>query len=181
MTPTSKNLFCSILGLAVMASQAAFAAAEIQPPWKLNWGEAPKRIEHLLSGSGARVVSRHPANDGSEAWEVDGIAQDGLKRTVFYFRQAALVGVELQFRVEGWTQDKYDKYMNTWRQSLEHQYGQGQLIARKTEPLGDVTQTVVGYKWNQNNTMLELVFFSASTASDVFRTLSVHYKSTEPS
>ena len=179
MIPTFRKLIYSLVGVALLAGHAASAAPEIEPPWKLNWGEAPNRLEKLLTGAGARVVSRHPAHDGSEAWEVDGIVQDGLKRTVFYFKQSALVGVELQYRGDGWTQDKYDQFMTRWRQTLEQRYGQGQLIARKTEPLGDITQTLVGYKWNQNNTMLELVFFSAHNTSDVFRTLSVHYKSIE--
>jgi hypothetical protein len=38
-------------------------------------------------------------------------------------------------------------------------------------------QTVVGYKWNQNNTSIELFYYSAQNGSNVFRTLSVHYKS----
>jgi hypothetical protein len=66
--------------------------------------------------------------------------------------------------------------MGRWRRTLEQSYGQGQLIARKTEPVGDLSQTVVGYNWNLNNTAVNLVFFSAQNAGNVFRTLSVHYK-----
>lgn len=152
-------------------------AAEIEPPFKLSWGETPARLERLLQGAKAKILARRPANEGTEAWDVEGIVQDGLKRTIFYFRASALVGVELQYRDDKWTQEKYDEFMGRWRQTLEQRYGQGELIARKTEPLGDVTQTVVGYKWNLNNTSLELVFFSAHNADEIFRTLSVHYKS----
>ena len=37
-------------------------------------------------------------------------------------------------------------------------------------------QTVVGYKWNKNNTVIELFYYSAQKESKVFRTLSVHYR-----
>jgi hypothetical protein len=68
--------------------------------------------------------------------------------------------------------------MGDVRRRLEQTYGQGQLIARKKEqePQGDITQTLVGWKWNQNNTAIELVYFSAVSPTQVFRTLSVHYK-----
>ncbi len=165
-----------LLLLAWFSPAPIFAATAIEPPFKLTWGETPIRLERLLTGAGAKIVERHPVNDGTEAWEVEGIVQEGLKRTVFYFRSSSLVGVELQYRNEAWSQEKYDEFMGRWRRTLEQRYGQGQLIARKTEPLDDVTQTVVGYKWNQNNTVLELVFYSAVTAQQNFKTLSVHYK-----
>ncbi len=152
-------------------------AVEIDPPFKLSWGEAPMRLERLLSGAGAKIVSKRAVEDGMEAWDVEGVVQEGLKKTIFYFRAATLVGVELQYRSDGWSQEKYDDFMGRWRRTIEQRYGQGQLIARKTEPKGDVTQTVVGYKWNHNNTALELIFFSAQSPSgQIFRTLSVHYK-----
>ncbi len=175
--PHSSHLLRLLLVAFCALTAIGSAASEIEPPFKLSWGEAPLRLERLLSGAGAKVVAKYPSRDGGETWEVDGIIQEGLKRTLFYFRAAALVGVELQYRSEGWSQAKYDEFMGRWRQSLEKRYGQGQLIARKTEPLGDVTQTLVGYNWNLNNTALELVFFSAQNTADVFRTLSVHYKS----
>ncbi len=168
------SLFLGLIAWVRAAS--ALAASEIEPPFKLTWGETPLRLDRLLTGAGAKVVERHPANEGCEAWEVEGIVQEGLKRTVFYFRDSSLVGVELQYRNEAWSQEKYDEFMGRWRRTLEQKYGQGQLITRKTEPLEDVTQTVVGYKWNQNNTVLELVFYSAKNEAQEFRTLSVHYK-----
>jgi hypothetical protein len=37
-------------------------------------------------------------------------------------------------------------------------------------------QTVVGYKWNANNTAIQLFYFSAENATEIYRTISVHYK-----
>jgi len=39
-----------------------------------------------------------------------------------------------------------------------------------------VTQTVVGYKWEENNTAIELFYFSAEKGDESFRTVSVHYR-----
>jgi hypothetical protein len=37
-------------------------------------------------------------------------------------------------------------------------------------------QTLVGYKWDENNTAIQLFYFSAETATQSYRTVSVHYK-----
>ena len=52
----------------------------------------------------------------------------------------------------------------------------GRQIVRRTGPEGTVTQTLVGYQWNLNNTAIELFYFGAQDEANVFRTLSVHYK-----
>ena len=149
---------------------------EIKPPFGLSWGETAERLERLLAGAKAKIVDRERLEDGREAWTVEGLIQVGLKRSKFYFRGGSLVEVELQYQKDEWDQGKYDEYMGQVRRSIEKRYGQGQLIARKTEPQGDVMQTVVGYKWNQNNTSIELIYYSAQNGTQIFRTLSVHYK-----
>lgn len=37
-------------------------------------------------------------------------------------------------------------------------------------------QTVVGYKWDENNTAIQLFYYSAETSTQSYRTVSVHYK-----
>lgn len=158
------------------ACQAASAPVEdIKPPFGLIWGESSERLERLLKNAKATIVEKREV-DGREAWDVEGLTQAGLKRTVFYFRAGTLCEVELQYQRENWDQPKYDEYMGQIRRSIEKRFGPGQLIARKTEPEGDVVQTVVGYKWNKNNTVIELFYYSAQNGSKVFRTLSVHYR-----
>ena len=164
----------SVTGSAL--AQPAAETVEIKPPFKLSWGETAERLDRLLAGAKAKVVERRKSEDGREVWTVEGLGAE-LKRTMFYFRAGSLVEVELQYQKDDWDQVKYDEYMGQVRRSIEKRYGQGQLIARKTEPQGDVMQTVVGYKWNQNNTALELIYYSAQNGPQVFRTLSVHYKS----
>ncbi len=148
---------------------------DIKPPFGLIWGESSERLERLLKNAKATIVEKRNV-EGRDAWDVEGLPQAGLKRTVFYFRTGMLCEVELQYQRENWDQPKYDEYMGQIRRSIEKRFGPGQLIARKTEPEGDVEQTVVGYKWNKNNTVIELFYYSAQKESKVFRTLSVHYR-----
>ncbi len=163
-------------GRAGFAQTAVEPVREIKPPFGLSWGETDERIEKLLKGAKATIVERRTLDDGRAAWTVEGLVQTGLRRTLFYFRRGELVEVELQYQKDDWDQPKYDAFMGDVRRRIEQRYGVGQQIARKTEPEGDVMQTVVGYKWNLNSTAIELVYYSAQQSANVFRTLSVHYK-----
>ena len=62
------------------------------------------------------------------------------------------------------------------RGRIEQKFGAGQLIARTREPEGNVMQTLVGYKWNENNTAIQLFYFCAQTNTQSYQTVSVHYK-----
>jgi len=150
---------------------------EIKPPFNLTWGTPAETLERLLKGAKASIVQRRRIEGDREAWDVSGlVAQSGVKKTVFYFRRGELIEVELQYQKDDWDENKYNDYMGQLRRVIEKRYGAGQQIVRKTEPEGDVTQTLVGYKWNLNNTAIELFYFSAQNPPNVFRTLSVHYK-----
>jgi len=161
----------------LLLGAGALRAEDINPPFGLRWGETAQRLERLLVGAKATIVERHLV-DGKEAWDVEGLLQTGLKRTVFYFHRGELVEVELQYQQEGWDDARYTTLMTDVRKRLEQRYGEGQLIARRTEqaPESDVTQKIIGYKWNQNNTAIELVYFAAVNTTQSYRTLSVHYK-----
>jgi hypothetical protein len=174
MKTLAKHLWLAALLLAVWRP-TTMRSEEIQPPFKLRWGETVDRMEKLLKGAKATIVQRRNV-EGREAWDVEGLLQAGLRRTVFYFQGGELVEVELQYQKDDWDEAKYDGFMGDVRRRLEQRYGQGQLIARKKEVQGDIVQTLVGWKWNQNNTAIELVYFAAQNPSQVFRTLSVHYK-----
>jgi hypothetical protein len=152
---------------------------QINPPFGLEWGESSDRLEKLLKGAKADIVDRHDV-DGRQAWTVEGLIQTGLKRTVFYFRDGQLVEVELQYQSPDWDSSKYDDFMAQVRRRIEQKFGAGQLIARTKEPApGNVTQTIVGYKWDENNTAIQLFYYCAETTTPTaqsYRTVSVHYK-----
>jgi hypothetical protein len=91
-----------------------------------------------------------------------------------------LVEVELQYEQPGWDEDQYGVCLGEKRQMLERLYGQGQQLVRTTTPTpdGQASQTLVGYKWNKNNTAVELIYFHVVAKSNAqqFHTLSLHYK-----
>jgi hypothetical protein len=166
------------LWLAVAASaRAQEATTEIKPPFNLTWGLPSETIERLLKGAHVSITQRKKVAGGREAWEVDGLVpQSGVKKTVFYFRRGELIEVELQYQKDEWDDAKYNEYMGQLRRVLEKRYGVGQQIVRRTEPQGEVTEKLAGYKWNLNNTAVELFCYSAEDPPNVYRTLSVHYK-----
>ncbi len=165
-----------LLSLAIFFLWSGFARAEeIKPPFGLEWGESTSRLERLLAGAKAKIVDRHDVA-GREAWFVEGLVQAGLRRTIFYFKSGQLVEVELQYQNDEWDTLKYTDFMSSVRRRIEQKYGAGQQIARQKTPQGDVMQTLVGYKWNFNNTSMELIYFSAENADQIYRTVSVHYK-----
>src|SRR4051794_4833979 len=155
----------------------AQAVEDIRPPFGLVWGETSPRLERLLKNAKAEIKDKRTVQGGLVAWDVDGLVQTGLKRTIFYFRGDELSEVELIYSREDWDQRKYDEFMGQVRQAIQRRYGDGTLIARKTEPVEQVVQTIVGYKWNQNNAAIELFYYCAQNGSNIFRAISVHYKS----
>jgi hypothetical protein len=169
MRPLRALLVC--FGLA----GAALAAEPIKPPFGLAWGEKEERLERLLTAAKATILERKTI-EGRQRWDVMGLVQQGLKRTVFYFKTGGLVEVELQYQKDDWPQQKYEEFMVQVRENLDKRFGPGQLIANKTEPDGETTQRIVKWKWNQNNSAVELNYFSAERGPQVFRTLSVHYR-----
>ena len=165
------------VALLLLTAVCVARAEEINPPFGLHWGESSDQLERLLIGAKATIVDRHLV-DGKEAWDVEGLLQAGLRRTVFYFHRGELVEVELQYQQDGWDDSRYTTLMTDVKKRLEQKYGDGQLIARRTDqaPETDVTEKLIGYKWNQNNTAIELVYFAAANPTQSYRTLSVHYK-----
>ena len=157
-------------------AQAA-GAQEITPPFNLVWGETADRLERLVVGAGGKVTNRRPARGGREAIEVTGLPQDGLKKTVFYFKLGVLTGVELQYQGEEWPETKYNGIMTDLRQRISDHYGEGQQIIRRSEQVGmnGVIQTVTGYKWVAGAANVQLIYFAATDQKNVFRTVSVHY------
>jgi hypothetical protein len=117
------------------------------------------------------------ARGNREAIDVEGLLQDGLKKTIFYFNQGILTGVELQYQSEDWSEEEYNTMMGKFRRRCADLYGEGTQIVRKTEQvgIGNITQTVAGYRWTVNATSLQLVYFSASDERNAYRTLSLHY------
>src|SRR5688572_10594114 len=63
---------------------------ELKPPFGLTWGESMDKLERLLNGAKAKIVDRRMVAGDREAWEVEGLVQTGLRRTIFYFRRGEM-------------------------------------------------------------------------------------------
>ena len=168
-----RNLVPALLLLA----GAAARADEIKPPFGLVWGETAARLEKMLRNAKATIVDKRSVQGGLTAWDVDGLVQTGLKRTIFYFKADELSEIELIYLRDDWEQRNYDEFMGQVRQAIQRRYGEGVQIVRKTEPVDDVVQTIVGYKWNQNNAAIELYYYAAQNGQNNFRSITVRYRS----
>lgn len=167
------SLLAGMLGWTVPALAAP--TTPISPPFGLNWLQSSSEIERLLNGAKATISDRREI-DGREAWTVNGLLQANLKRAVFYFNGEGLVEVELQYENSDWTSMKYSDFMGQVRRKIEQRFGVGKLIARQKSAQEGVMQTVVGYKWNQNNTSIQLIYYAAENSAYQYRSVSVHYK-----
>jgi hypothetical protein len=150
--------------------------SQINPPFGFYWGETEKVMEKILTRAQAKIVDREVV-EGRDAWTVEGLIQPALKRTIVYFgTEKTLVEVELQYEHADWDLPAYEEFLNSARQRLEARYGPPLVLARDKKPEGDVMETLVGYQWNATGSSIQLFFYSAERNSDVYRSVSLHYR-----
>jgi hypothetical protein len=151
------------------------AADELVPPFGFRWNDSMARVEAVLHGAKEKIVSRGK-KENRQVWTVEGLIHPGLKRTLFTFKERALVAVELQYEYPDWSIERYNQRMGEIRKYFDEKYGTGKLVSRSRDNDTDVIQTLVGYQWMVGTTMLELYYFSAQHDNLVYRTISVAYK-----
>ncbi len=161
--------FCLLL------APAARALDEIPPPFGFRWNDLDGRVEKILKGAKAKIVTREK-KDHREIWTVEGLVQPGLKRTLFTFREGFLVEVELQYEYPDWSIERYNDRMGEIRRYFDAKFGTGKLVSRSRDTDTDVIQTLVGYQWTVGSSMLELFYFSAQRDALLYRTITVDYK-----
>jgi hypothetical protein len=83
----------------------AFPIDELVPPFGFRWNDSMARVEAVLHGAKAKISSREK-KENREVWTVEGLVHPGLKRTVFTFKQRALVAVELQYEYPDWASER---------------------------------------------------------------------------
>src|SRR5690349_24839910 len=84
------------LVLLFFALESAIAADDLNPPFGFRWNDPMSRVEAVLKGAKATIVSREK-KENREVWTVEGLVHPGLKRTLFTFKGGSLFGVELQY------------------------------------------------------------------------------------
>ena len=148
-------------------------AEDINPPFGLHWGETEERLERLLKGAKATIVQRKIV-EGREAWDVERPAPDWLAPHGILLPQRRTRGgrTAIPERTIGTTRNMTVSWaISESASSSATARGSSSRGRRSRNSEGDITQTLVGWKWNQNNTAIELVYFSAVSPTQVFRTL----------
>jgi hypothetical protein len=166
-----------LIGLiaSILSAPLARGADELVPPFGFRWNDSMARVEAVLHGAKAKITSREK-KENRQVWTVEGLIHPGLKRTLFTFKERALVAVELQYEYPDWSIERYNQRMGEIRKYFDEKYGTGKLVSRSRDHDTDVIQTLVGYQWMVGTTMLELFYFSAQHDNLVYRTISVDYK-----
>lgn len=171
----SRQLFFAIALALLGTAVTTRAVDDIPPPFGFHWKDSMTKVEQVLVGAKAKIVSRD-RKEKRDVWTVEGLVQPGLKRTLFTFRDGALVEVELQYEYPDWSIERYNDRMGEIRRYFDAKFGTGKLVSRARDTDSDVIQTLVGYQWIVGGTMLELFYFSAQRDMMVFRSITVTYK-----
>jgi hypothetical protein len=140
----------------------------------MQWGESPERIRTVVTNAKAKVVEERTAGS-REVIVVEGIVQEGLKRTLFYFEQGGLSEVELQYDREGWDDTRVNSWVSTIKQQADRKYGAGRLYADERGDADGVQHTLRGWLWLQNFVSLRLVHYTAQKGEETMRRVSLHY------
>ncbi len=166
-----------LLAASVFVSSAVFAepSPEIRPPFGMAWGIEYQRVEDSVRAAGGHVVEKLPVGIGNVRWTVEGIAQDGLQRTIFTFACGRLQGVELQYGSEAWDTAMFDEFMSRVKAGLDAEHGEGKLLVRERGPIAGVLKTMLGYSWSGGTQSVSLIYFSAQDEQNLFRLVSLHY------
>jgi hypothetical protein len=171
---TMRPFFVTLVAF-FLAALSARAADDLLPPFGFRWNDSTSRVENVLNGAKARIISRDK-KENRDVWTVEGLVHPGLKRTLFTFKGGALFGVELQYEYQDRTIEWYNTRMGEIRRYFDAKFGTGKLVSRSRDTDSDVIQTLVGYQWMVGTTMLELFYFSAERGQQSYRTISVDYK-----
>src|ERR1043166_9098092 len=143
---TSQFLLIGVISFFIFSAQYARTADDLVPPFGFRWNDSMARVEAVLHGAKAKLVSGEK-KENREIWTVEGLIHPGLKRTVFTFKERALVAVELQYECPDWTIERYNQRMGEIRKYFDEKYGTGKLVSRSRDHDTDVIKPLVGYHW----------------------------------
>jgi hypothetical protein len=158
----------------VLPSAPVVAQQEIKTPFGMQWGEAQGRIRDVVGKAKAKVVAEH-SKGPRDVLVVEGIVQEGLKRTLFYFNNNGLSEVELQYDRPSWGDEKVKAWVATIKREADRKYGPGRLYADETGNENGLRHTLKGWMWVQNFVSLRLVHYSARQENETMRRVSLHY------
>src|SRR5438045_1276012 len=137
--------FIGVIASLILYAQHIRAADELVPPFGFRWNDSMARVEAVLHGAKAKLDSRQK-KENREVWTVEGLIHPGLKRTVFTFKERALVAVELQYEYPDWSIERYNQRMGEIRKYFDEKYGNGKMVSRSPDHDNAVQQNIAGYQ-----------------------------------
>jgi hypothetical protein len=140
----------------------------------MQWGESVERIKEVVGKAKAQVVEEKVTGN-RDVLVVEGIVQEGLKRTLFYFAEGGLSEVELQYDREGWDEARVASWVSTIKQQADRKYGAGRLFAEDRGDQNGLQHSLRGWIWVQNFVSLRLVHYTAQQGDERMRRVSLHY------
>jgi hypothetical protein len=167
------RLFPAVFALLLVAATAQ-AQQEIKAPFGMQWGESVERIKEVVGKAKAKVVEEKVVGE-RDVLVVEGIVQEGLKRTLFCFSQGGLSEVELQYDREGWDEARVSSWVTTIKQQADKKYGPGRIFADDRGEKEGLRHTLRAWIWVQNFVSLRLVHYTAQQGDQRMRRVSLHY------
>lgn len=169
------------------AQQASAQAIKI--PYALAWGDSVEKVREMLNAVKGHETAFSQKAPGKFVMEAEGlgVGDQLLKKSLFTFREGALVQVELQYGDPSWDAEKTLDFFDRTRRRIGERYGAGTLIVNKVKerPSGekvpqDMTYTLIIYQWSQPTVALELNYYSVEggegEGAKALRLVSLHYK-----
>jgi len=181
-------LLAGILRIAPCAAQPP-SAQTIKIPYALAWGDSVEKVREMLNAVKGHETAFSQKAPGRFVMEAEGlgVGDQLLKKSLFTFRDGALVEVELEYGDSSWDGEKTLDFFDRTRRRIGERYGTGILIVNKLQehPAGDkvpqgMAYTLIIYQWTQPTVALELNYYSVEEGSGesakALRLVSLHYK-----
>jgi hypothetical protein len=168
-----KRLLIAVCTLLAVTARAP-AQQEIKAPFGMQWGESIERIKEVVVKAKAKVIGEKVAGE-RDVLVVEGIVQEGLKRTLFYFREGGLNEVELQYDREGWDESRVSSWVTTIKRQADKKYGAGRIFADDRGEKSGLRHTLRAWIWVQDFVSLRLVHYTAQQGEERMRRVSLHY------
>lgn len=150
--------------------------AKVQLPFGFKWGQNQEDVRVLLKGIGVRITERRMVAPDREAWTLEGFIKPLLVGTTIYFSRGLMEEVEMQFGSPDWQAPDYSRLRRKLLEQFNQVYGPNRVLTNERSTSDNVVQTLVGYQWQTQDTLLRVFDFGASDGKEHFRTVSVHYK-----
>ena len=132
-------------------------AAEIKAPFQMKWGSSPASIKQQIDKSSAKIIHREVNADSREIWSVDGIRQEGLTLTRFFFSESGLEEIRLHYERSGWSHDRILRWVQVVKQQADGKYGMPASVSPENVE-GD-GRILAAWRWTSGDSSLLLLHY----------------------